>query len=176
MSKVPQRPLQRKSAPQFSGTVRPNGRIWVSAEQFYKVAEQLWTSEGVDLDACVFPLIVNYALCAELSLKAAEGGAVGGGVTTDGLVMAAKIKSTAHGHNLSDVFASLELPTQVAIESEFLVMSGEQLAPLLAKCSNYFIHARYPYEQIGGSYDLTGIRTLAKGLLDAVRAFGTKNL
>ena len=73
------------------------------------------------------------------------------------------------------VFASLELPTQAAIESEFLEASGEQLAPLLAECSNYFIQARYAYEQIGGSYNLSGIRTLAKGLLDAVKAFGTKN-
>ena len=175
MSKVPQSPLRRKPAPQFSGTVRPNGRIWVSAEQFYKAAEQVWTSEGVDPNAFVFPLIVNYALCAELSLKAAEGGAVGGGLTPDGLVKAAKIMSTAHGHNLSDVFASLELPTQAAIESEFLEASGEQLAPLLAECSDYFIQARYAYEQIGGSYNLSGIRTLAKGLLDAVKAFGTKN-
>lgn len=50
--------------------IRPNGRIWVSAEQFYRAAEQIWTTEGVDLNAFVFPLIVNYALCAELSLKA----------------------------------------------------------------------------------------------------------
>ena len=42
-------------------------------------------------------------------------------------------------------------------------------------CSDYFIQARYAYEQIGGSYNLSGIRTLAKGLLDAVKAFGTKN-
>ena len=91
------------------------------------------------------------------------------------LFMAAKIMSTAHGHNLSDVFASLELPTQAAIESEFLAASGEQLAPLLAECSDYFIQARYAYEQIGGSYSLSGIRTLAKGLLDAVKAFGIKN-
>lgn len=168
-------PARPKPAPQFSGAVRPNGRIWVSAEQFYKAAEQVWTSEGVDLNEFVFPLIVNYALCAELSLKAAEGGAVGGGLTPDGLVKAAKIMSTAHGHNLSDVFASLEPPTQAAIESEFLAASGEQLAPLLAECSDYFIQARYAYEQIGGSYNLSGIRTLAKGLLDAVKAFGTKN-
>lgn len=165
----------RKSAPQFSGTVRPNGRIWVSAEQFYKAGEQVWTSEGVDLNAFVFPLIVNYALCAELSLKAAEGGSVGGGLTPDGLVKAAKIMSTAHGHNLSDVFDSLQTTTQAAIESEFLAASGEHLAPLLAKCSNYFVLARYAYEQIGGSYDLTGIRALARGLLDAVKAFGIKN-
>ncbi|ODS67141.1 MAG: hypothetical protein ABS37_00915 [Acidovorax sp. SCN 65-108] len=34
--------------------------------------------------------------------------------------------------------------TQAAIESEFLAASGEQLAPLLAECSDYFIQARYP--------------------------------
>ena len=155
-------------------SIRPNGRIWVSAEQFYKAAEQVWTSEGIDLNAFVFPLIVNYALCAELSLKAAEG-AVGGGLTQDGLVKAAKTMSTAHGHNLSEVFASLQTHTQTAIESEFLTATEENLAPLLAKCSNYFVQARYAYEQIGGSYNLSGIRTLAKGLLDAVKAFGTKN-
>ena len=127
MSKRKDSRSSTRHAPQFSGLIRPNGRIWVSAEQFYRAAEQIWTTEGVDLNAFVFPLIVNYALRAELSLKAAEGGAVGGGLTPDGLVKAAKIMSTAHGHNLSDVFASLELPTQAAIESAFLAMSGEQL-------------------------------------------------
>lgn len=175
MTKTQQGTRRGKPAPQFSGTIRPNGRIWASAEQFYKAAEQVWTSEGVDLNAFVFPLIVNYALCAELSLKAAEGGAVGSGLTSDGLVKAAKIMSTAHGHKLPEVFASLQPSTQVAIESEFLAATGEVLAPLLATCADYFEVARYAYEKIGGSYDLTGVRTLAKGLLDAVKAFGTKN-
>ena len=70
---------------------------------------------------------------------------------------AAKVMSTAHGHNLSDVFASLELPTQAAIESEFLAASGEQLAPLLAECSDYFIQPRYAYVRIprDGGHDST---------------------
>lgn len=74
---MPRRKDSRSStrhAPEFSGVIRPNGRIWASAEQFYRAAEQIWTNEGVDLNAFVFPLIVNYALCAELSLKAAEVG------------------------------------------------------------------------------------------------------
>lgn len=162
--------------PQFSGPIRPNGRIWKSAEQFYKTAELVWRQDGIDLNAFVFPLIVNYALCAELSLKAAEGGAVGGGLSPGGLVKAAKIKSTAHGHNLTEVFLSLQPPTRTAIQTEFLAVSGEELAPLLERCSDYFIDARYAYERSGGSYDLSGIRTLAKGLLDAVRNFGTKGL
>ena len=65
-----------RHAPQFSGVIRPNGWIWSSAEQFYHAAELVWTSEGGELNAFVFPLLVNYALCAERSLKAAEGGAV----------------------------------------------------------------------------------------------------
>ena len=175
MTKTRKNTRRRKPAPQFSGIVRPSARIWSSAEQFYKAAEQVWTSEGVDLNAFVFPLIVNYALCAELSLKAAEGGAVGGGLTPSGLVKAAKIQSKVTGHRLPKVFSSLRPSTQAHIKSEFLNATGQELGPLLTKCSNYFIQARYAYEQIGGSYDLTGIRTLAKGLLDAVKAFGTKN-
>lgn len=163
-----------RSKPQFSGSIRLNGHIWMSAEQFYKTAELVRRQDGIDLNALVFPLIVNYALCAELSLKAAEGGAVGGGLSPGGLVKAAKIKSTAHGHNLSKVFLSLQPLTQTAIQTEFLAVSGEELAPLLDRCSDYFIDARYAYERIGGNYDLSAIRTLAKGLLDAVRAFGTK--
>ena len=176
MSNIQKKKRRVRPTPQFSGSIRPNGRIWSSAEQFYKAAEQIWTSDGVDLNAFVFPLIVNYALCAELCLKAAEGGSVGGGLTSDGLVNAAKTMSTAHGHNLPEVFASLQPPTQGAIESEFLAATGEVLAPLLARCADYFEDARYAHEKIGGSYDLSGIRTLAKGLLDAVMAFGTKML
>ena len=164
-----------RSNPEFSGPIRPSGHIWMSAEQFYKTAELVWIQDDVDLNAFVFPLIVNYALCAELSLKSAEGGAVGGGLSPSGLVKAAKIKSTAHGHNLTDVFSSLQPLTQSAIQTEFLALTGEELAPLLDRCSGYFIDARYAYERIGGSYDLSGIRTLAKGLLDAVHAFGSKN-
>lgn len=154
---------------------RPNGHIWMSAEQFYNAAEFIWTSKGVDLNKFVFPLLVNYALCAELSLKAAEGIVRYGPVCPAGLISASATKSAVQGHGLDKVFAALQLDTQSKIANEFSIATGEPLVPLLAMCSHYFIQARYPYEQIGGVYDLSGVRTLARGLLQAVKVFGKRS-
>lgn len=88
-------------------------------------------SEGGDLNAYVFLLIVNYALCAELALKAAYGDAVGGCLTPDDIVRVANFMSTVHGHNLPEMFASLQTAIQTDIKSEFLAATGEDLPYLL---------------------------------------------
>ncbi len=154
---------------------RPNGHIWMAAEQFYNTAELVWNSESIDLNRYVYPLIVNYAFSCELSLKASEGLVKFSEVTPEGLLMAVNIESAVHGHDLYTVFTKLKAETQNGIESEFVLCTEEKLVPLLKECSKYFEKGRYSFEQIGGSYSLSGVRTLAKGLLEAVMAYG-KNL
>lgn len=154
---------------------RPNGHIWMSAEQFYNAAELIMANESVDLNRYVLPLLVNYALCVELSLKAAEGTGMCKPVSQAGLISASATKSAVRGHELDKVFAALQSDTQRKIANEFSVATGEPLMPLLEICSNYFIQARYSYEQIGAAYDLTAVRTLARGLLQAVRVFDQKS-
>lgn len=152
--------------------VRPNAHILMAAKQFYDVAELAWQSGNINVYA--YPLIVNYSLCAELSLKAAEGKVTYGAVN-GGLIGAASTGSTVWGHKLDKVFLGLRQDTQTGIEQEFLTITAEVLMPLLTKCADYFEAARYPYERKLGAYDLTAIRTLSSGLVEAVKAWGIKN-
>lgn len=48
-------------------STRPNGHIWMVAEEFYNAAECIWDSNYS------YPLLVNYAFACELALKSAEG-------------------------------------------------------------------------------------------------------
>lgn len=151
---------------------RPNGHIWMAAEQFFNAAEHVWNSENIDLNGYVYPLVVNYAFSCELSLKSSEGLVKFSEVTPEGLLMATNTESAVRGHDLHTVFTKLKPETRNAIESEFISCTGERLIPLLKECSKYFEKGRYSFEQIGGSYSLSGVRTLARGLLDSVMAFG----
>lgn len=148
---------------------RPNGHIWMVAEQFFNTAELVWKTSDGHITSNVYPLIVNYAFSCELALKASVGVVKVGQVTPDGLVPAAATKSAIRGHNLSDLFKNLPPPIQSSIAASFLSSEEEDIIPLLEMCSNYFEEARYPLEKIGGSYDLSGVRNLARGLLQAVR-------
>lgn len=151
---------------------RSSGHIWMAAEQFYNTAELVWNSDDIDLAAYVYPLVVNYAFSCELSLKASEGKVKFSEASPEGLVFASNIESAVRGHDLRSIFAKLKQETQEGIKSEFESSTGEDLILLLEECSKYFEDGRYSFEKIGGSYSLSGVRTLAKGLLDAVMAFG----
>ncbi|XOZ32485.1 hypothetical protein ACMDCT_09725 [Halomonadaceae bacterium KBTZ08] len=154
---------------------RPNGHIWMAAEQFFNAAELIWNTDGIDLNRYVHPLVVNYAFSCELSLKASEGLVKFSEVTSEGLLKAVNTESAVRGHDLYTIFTKLKPDTQKAICSEFFASTETELAPLLKECSKYFEQGRYSFEQIGGSYSLTGVRTLARGLLDAVMAYGKGN-
>ena len=154
---------------------RPNGYIWMAAEQFYNAAELIWNSEDLDVNRYVYPLIVNYSFSCELSLKSSEGLVKSSEVTPGGLLMATNTESSVRGHELHIIYCKLKPETQKAIESEFQSCTGESLTPLLEECSKYFEKGRYSFEQISGSYFLSGVRTLAKGLLDSVMAVGKKH-
>lgn len=154
---------------------RPNGHIWMAAEQFYNAAELIWNSENIDINGYMYPLIVNYAFSCELALKSSEGKVKFSEVTPEGLLMSTNSESSVRGHELLSIFRKLKPETQNAIESEFESCTGKSLIPLLEECSKYFKKGRYSFEQKGGSYSLSGVRTLAKGLLDSIMAFGKKH-
>lgn len=149
--------------PSSESNLRESARVWTSAKQFYEAAELIWGLGDIDhLNAFTSPLLVNYAFCAELSLKALKTRLVGPGTKS----------ILGNKHSLSKLFSALEVSTQNQIKILFLDKAGEELEPLLERCSRYFIDARYIYEHANGSYDLSGIRTLAKGLLCAAFTFG----
>lgn len=159
--------------------VRPNGHIWMHAEQFYDAAELMWNGDASRLS---LPMVVNYSLAAELAIKAAEGVTKYGDTAdliVDGQVVgriigAATLGSAVHGHGLAAVFGKLQQDAQTDIAQEFKTATGEELVPLLTKCADYFVNARYSYELKAASYDIGAVRTLADGLLKAVMAHGLK--
>jgi hypothetical protein len=160
--------------------VRPSRHIWMHAEQFYDAAELMWNG---DVNRLSMPMVVNYSLAAELAIKAAEGVTKYGAeadMIVDGQVVgsvigAATLDSAARGrgHCLAAMFGKLQPDAQSDIAQEFKIATGEELAPLLTKCADYFVHARYSYDRVG-SYDIGAVRTLAGGLLKAVLAHGLK--
>ena len=154
---------------------RPNAHIWMAAEQFFNAAEVVWNTGGIDLNRYVHPLIVNYAFSCELSLKASEALVKFSEATPEGLLKAVNTESAVRGHDLYTVFTKLQPDTQSAIRSEFFASTETELIPLLKECSKYFEQGRYSFEQIGGSYSLSGVRMLARGLLDAVMVYGKSN-
>lgn len=154
-------------------SIRPNGHIWMGAQQFCNAAESMY--QGGDLAGLVYPMLVNYALSVELALKSTVGLVDVRPPTKDGLILAAKTKSDSWGHKLqTEVFAGLPAPIRADLEIEFMAATQQPLQPLLTKCNDYFVKARYAHEQVGGSYDLSGLRTLAHGVLKATRNHGLK--
>lgn len=118
--------------------------------------------------------MVNYALSCELSLKASESVVkfTERPLEEEYLIPAIAAESAVRGHDLQEIYEKLSLPVKEALKSEFMTITEAELMPLLEKCSNYFVRARYPYEDIVGSYAVTDIRQLADGLLQSVKAYG----
>jgi len=156
-------------------SIRPNGHIWMAAEQFFNAAESIWNSAEGDLSKYVYPLLVNYSFACELALKSAEGKVKQPPIIENGLIPVSTIHPAVKGHNLLSIFNKLKPETRKGIEKEFISITGENLTPLLKKCGYYFEKARYPFEQKGGAYNLSAVRDLAKILLDSVMAFGLKS-
>ena len=164
----------KSSSTANSARTRANGHIWMTAEQFFNAAEHIFQSNELNLNKFVFPLLVNYALSCELSLKASESIVKFSEVSPEGLISAVNAESAVRvrGHDLQEIYEKLSSPVKEALKAEFMATTKADLLPLLGKCSNYFISGRYPYEEIGGAYSLSDIRLLADGLLKSVRAYG----
>lgn len=149
---------------------RPDARIWRAAQQFFKAGEILW--EHDDQFKCIFPLIMNYAFSCELSLKATEALVKQSNKRPDTLLNVTYSKSKVQGHKLHVIFNKLHKDTQDGIKAKFFLITGQQLIPLLEKCSKYFVEVRYGFEIVGGSYAVSDLRILAEGLLESVRIWG----
>lgn len=151
--------------------IRPNGHIWMAAQQFSSASDLLFESKS-GLSQIVYPIIVNYALSIELALKSTVGKVDVQPLTVDGLVLAAKTESDVRGHDLFQIFTNLPADVQASLENEFKIFTGEDIQSYLTKCRDYFVKARYPYEEISGAYDVGLLRTLAHGVLHSVREYG----
>lgn len=149
--------------------VRPSGYIWSAAEQFHKAAETSFGSPH--FTTMVYPIIVNYALSVELAMKSTVGKTTIFPIT-NGLVPASATESEAWGHNLDAVFNALPADVQIGVAAEFKLWTGDECAPLLLLCADYFVQGRYAYELKGGSWHLSELRHLSAGMLAATRNFG----
>lgn len=148
------------------GRVRFNSWIWQTASQFNQAADTLF--EG-DLVNHTYPILMNYAFACELALKAcAVQTRYNCKPLVDGIIPTASFKSTAHGHDLGAVFGQLPSDTRDAVSNAYNNITGENLSSQLAEFKDYFVDVRYSFEQRPRSYDLTGLRRLANGLVEAV--------
>lgn len=154
----------------------PSSRIWTAAEEFFLAGELIWENYPGSL---TFPLVMNYSFSCELSLKSSESKVTPDSTEPDGIIMPVGTHSAVSGHSLYEVFTKLEQKTQDGIEAEFIKeqLNGNenQLVQLLKRCSNYFVISRYAFEMTGGSFALSDVRELAKGLLNAAFKYGIRN-
>ena len=148
------------------GRERFNNWICQTARQFNQAADTLFDG---DLANHTYPILMNYAFACELALKACA-------VQTrynckpgvDGIIPTASFKSTADGHGLGTVFGQLPSDTREAVSNAYNNITGEDLSSQLAEFKDYFVDVRYWFESRPRIYDLTGLRRLANGLVDAV--------
>lgn len=149
---------------------RPDGHVWMAAQQFFKAAELLME----DPQHLGIPALVNYAFAAELAMKAADIIVTAPTPGAPGLIPAATKRSAVRvpGHDLSKIFAALQPSIQVELSRLFQLEIGQDLATLLARCGNYFVDGRYYFEEAGAAFAVEPIYLVAKGLLAAVHQYG----
>lgn len=148
--------------------------IYRAAKDFHKLATLGIGSEDF-LSRHALAVVANYALSVELFLKASDAKVTSSKKQSNGLPTPAKIGSNAWGHDLSDVFKRLDSDVAKLIQTTFEEVIGTQLVPLLEKCNDYFVDARYHYET-PRAYDISAVRLLADGFNTALlKAFGPTN-
>lgn len=153
--------------------IEPSGPIFKSAKQFHDAAELIWEKTNGDVGNYLYPIIVNYALACELSLKACETTTSSPPVPEGSLLPTAEINSTIWGHKLLKLFESLAPDTQRQLGAKFHSDFGVSLQPLLDKCDNYFIKARYAWEKDNRcAFYLSDVRQLSSGLIAVVPSLG----
>ncbi|MDB4793222.1 hypothetical protein OAG75_01120 [bacterium] len=155
------------------GQVRFNGHVWRIASDFSDAADALFDS---DSQKFVYPILMNYAFACELALKACS-------VQTRynceppgiGLIPSASFKPTSYGHDLEKLFDQLSPDTRGSVSNEYKYITSEELCSQLALFKDYFVDVRYSFEQKSQTYDLSGLRRLANGLVAAVLEAGRKS-
>ena len=142
-----------------------NYHVWLDAKQFLDAGNMLF-----DNDISIWaPILMNYAFACELALKACD-------MQTRynckskmaGVISTASFVSTTHGHELfSQVFGNLPHDIQRTISAKFNSVANTELRDQLIKYNDYFVAVRYSFERPARSWDLSGMRDFANGLLDA---------
>lgn len=150
-----------------------SGHIYRSAKCFYALALPAFNDDSI-LSANVMAVVANLALCVELLLKSTDAKVIKTKQVKNGLLSNAEIKSNVYGHDLRSIFDSLDSSIQAILIEKFEEETNQSLLPLLDKCKDYFIHARYSYElKSSHSYDISAIKLLADGLDAAIiNSFG----
>jgi len=149
-----------------------SGHIYRAAKDFYELGI-LGFNDGDFLAKHVMAIVANFALSVELFLKASDAKVTPSLRSKKGPLGPAKIQSNVWGHDLLEVFNDIDKSVANQLESAFEEITNRPLLPLLEKCKDYFVNARYHYEKLG-AYDVTGIKVLAEGIDAAlIKSFGS---
>jgi hypothetical protein len=141
-----------------------SARIYECAMAHYRLAAPAFEDDRI-LVPNVMAVVVNLALCVELLLKASDAKVTPSPRVANGPLGDAKVKSKISGHDLSVMFEKISPEVQHVLKTLFEEETNKPLLPLLNKCKDYFIHARYYYEpEHHHAFDVGGIKMLADGL------------
>lgn len=141
-----------------------SARIYRAAKSFYEVARPAFDEDRLLVEN-IMAVIANLAISVELFLKAADAKVNTSPSHENEPLNPASIGSNVRGHNLEQLLDNMDRGVASQLQLHFLGETGQELRPLLHKCKNYFIHARYFYEADSQhSFDLSAVRALAEGL------------
>lgn len=141
-----------------------SAHIYRAARSFYDLARPAFDDDSI-LERNVMAVVANLALAVELFLKAADARITPSERGLDGPLGSAKIQSNVWGHDFKELFDRMEPTVSARLQQLFHQETGKELEPLLVKCKDYFIHARYFYEPNHyHPFAVSAVKTLAEGL------------
>lgn len=141
-----------------------SARIYQAAKSFYEVAKPAFDDDQF-LIKNICAVIANLALSVELLLKSADAKVTTSPHQENRPLSPASIGSNVRGHNLELLLDNMDQDIATQLQHHFHHATGQELRPLLLKCKDYFIHARYSYEESSQHFfDVSAVRTLAEGL------------
>jgi hypothetical protein len=146
---------------------RQSGHIYRIALGHYRLAEPAYYDDAL-LESASMAVVANMAFCVELLLKCSDSNVKQGESQPCGMIAAATIGSNVWGHDLALVFDKLDPTISSRLATLFEEETGKLIRPLLLKCKDYFESARYSFSSKTKSYDVTGIKLLADGLIVAL--------
>lgn len=153
----------------------PSNYIYLNAMGFYRLAAPAFDDNAL-LEQAPMAVVANLALCVELLLKCSDAGVrtqpkTPSEKSEEQLIPNAFVftNAKASGHALDSVFDKISQPIREKLEQLYLDATNHCLREDLIKCRDYFVHARYAYEQTHAHpYDISAIKRLADGLNQAL--------
>jgi hypothetical protein len=141
--------------------------IYSCALGHYNLAAPAYYDDALLISANM-AVVANMAFCVELLLKCSDSKVTQSERHPDGPIAPATIGSNAWGHDLIVVFDKLDTTVSSHLAELFEQETGQPIRPLLLKCKDYFQSARYYFSSKQPSYDVSGIKLLADGLIMAL--------